>query len=109
MDPRRIPATEDPARQAPADESVGAQPGLPASTDPDVVRETLESASGLVPQPLLKVALEKGSAPAAFVDSAEGVTTYAGFNGDPRSKRAREWTSRRLAAQIHANATAKRA
>lgn len=79
--------------------SPGAQPGLETTSDPIEVRDALESSSGVAPS-----RRERGDGqpqpPAIIVDSAEGVTTYAGFNGDPRSKRARSWAAKELRAKL---------
>jgi len=72
----------------------GAQPGLETTTNGDAVQEALETTETIASRHVESG--ERQTPPSIFVDSAEGVTTYAGFNGDPRSKLAKSWAAKEL-------------
>jgi hypothetical protein len=99
MSPDEQPPDPTAHEQAPAGERAGAQPLLPPGTEPDEVRQALETAQGIVPEPLQPTVIPGGEPPSIFIDAADGITTYAGFNGDARSQKARNWTIARLKAQ----------
>jgi hypothetical protein len=82
LDPDPIGAAAD------SNGDAGAQPGLETEHDPQRIRQALETARQQAGPPMLPP--ESGQ-PEVFIGSAEGVTTYAGFNGDPRSAAAKRW------------------
>ena len=92
--------------QAPLNaEGASANDGPPCTngdqSDAERLRGALEGSQGIVPPQLQQFALRDGDPPAVFVDSAEALTAYRGFNGDKKSAGARARTEKKLQEQIN--------
>ena len=75
-----------------------ATPRGPATGDPAEIVARIQTAGDAVPATLRDAVygVDEQDPPSLVIESAEGVTTFGGFNGHPGTPRAKQWLEARL-------------
>jgi hypothetical protein len=79
-------------------ESDGTQARPAAVEGPGTIIARIQTAGDVVPATLRDAVygVDKRDPPSLVIESAEGITTFAGFNGNPGTPRAAAWLEDRL-------------